>query len=171
MGKKILIGAILSITLMWGASCEYNDLSEKSLVPEQPETNESLTEEINAGSFHYFRNGELLSAASASPHGSFKLRFNEIAWSALDSNEELTTGGSFPAGAIIVKEAFAADTIRYIAAMKKKPADENAGEGWVWLEYGTNGALVYGVEQKGVVCVGCHSVTPHRDFVRTFDLH
>jgi hypothetical protein len=124
----------------------------------------------NSG-YTYFRNGKILSAASPSPHGSFKLRFNSVAQAALDSTGQLSKGSTFPENSIIVKEVYSGGSLSLLVPMKKSPNDENAANGWVWAEYDTDGSTVYSISKKGADCTGCHSLDNHRDFVKTFDLH
>lgn len=131
----------------------------------------ALYAEITAGGYTYYQNGNLLSGVSPSPHGSFKLRFNATALAALDSTGELPTGNSFPTGSIIVKEIYSGNSINLYAVMKKDPTNENAGSGWMWAEFNTDGSAAFSTGEKGDGCVSCHSGTPNRDLTRTFDLH
>jgi len=57
------------------------------------------------------------------------------------------------------------------AVMKKDPSNGNAGNGWIWAEFETNGTVKTSVSAKGSACISCHSGTPNRDLIRTFDLH
>jgi hypothetical protein len=113
----------------------------------------------------------MLSPAAASPHGNYKLRFNDIAWSALDGSGKLPSNASFPEGSLIVKEVFSGDVITVFAVMKKSRNDFNAANGWVWAEISPTGDAYFSVKQRGSGCVSCHGDTPNRDFVRSFDLH
>jgi len=131
----------------------------------------ALYDEIKAGGFTYYQNGNLLSGVSPSPHGAFKLRFNAIALSALDSTGELPTGGSFPTGSLLVKELFSGSSINLYSVMKKDPSNGNAGSGWVWAELHTDGSASFSTGKKGDGCISCHSGSPNRDLTRTFDLH
>ena len=131
----------------------------------------ALYSEITAGAYTYYQSGTLLSGVSPSPHGSFKLRFNAIALAALDTTGELPSGSSFPTGSIIVKEIFGGSTINLYAVMKKDPLNGNAGSGWVWAEFNTDGSSVFSTGKKGDGCISCHNGSPNRDLTRTFDLH
>ena len=132
-----------------------------------------LFNELSASGYTYYQSGFILSAAGNSPHGSFQLRFNDIAQTALDSLGELPPSGSFPNGSIIVKEIKAQNqgSTTLYAVMKKDPSNVNANNGWVWAEYDPDGSTVISLSTQGSSCVGCHSQTPNRDFTRTFDLH
>src|SRR4051812_7607268 len=65
------------------------------------DTDEALYNEVKASGYSYYQGGNILPGASSSPHGSFKLRFNSVAQTALDTTGELPTGTAFPIGSII----------------------------------------------------------------------
>jgi len=135
------------------------------------DADEALYNEVKASGYTYYQNGVTLAAAAASPHGSFKLRFNSVAHAALDSTGELPVGSGFPIGSIIVKEVYNGSSLHLYAVMKKDPSNENAGSGWLWAELNTDGSTQHSVGKKGDGCVSCHSNSPNRDLSRTFDLH
>lgn len=149
-------------------SCVNHDIGDSTL---EPITDASLFEEANDSGFAYYANGNILSAVSPSPHGSFKLRFNSIAATALDNTGELPANGTFPAGSVVVKEGFQNNTLNLLIAIKKAPTDANAGDGWVWGAYLLDGTPTITIQDKGAQCVNCHNDTPNRDLLRTFDLH
>lgn len=163
--SKFLCAGFALIALLNG--CANNDLEQPNAVDA---TDEGLSEEAMADEFSYYQNGDILSPASESPHGSFKLKFNAIAQSALD-NGELPLNESFPQGSVLVKEVYQNSTLVLLAVMKKLPADPNAGSGWLWAEYQLSGVPLVSLESNGNSCVNCHNGTPNRDLVRTFDLH
>lgn len=162
--KKFLFLLYSTLIFVFAQSCKDDD---------DPATNadSSIYNEIISDQFVFYREGATLNAAPASPHGSFKLRFNQIAFDALDENEELPVGESFPTGSVIVKEVYNGNALALYAVIKKDPPHEDAGNGWLWAEYNTDGSPAYSVSNKGVSCIGCHSDTPNRDLVRTFDFH
>lgn len=131
----------------------------------------ALYEEAVASGYTDYQNGTLLNPAAPSPHGAFKLRFNAIAQAVLDSSGELPVGNTFPAGSILVKELYTGNTLSQYAVMKKAPTQANSANGWVWAEFAPGGAVTFSSGKKGNGCTGCHSGTPNRDLVRTFDLH
>ena len=143
-------------------SCETDKTTDEDI---------QLFNELSVSGYTYYQNGSTLSAAGNSPHGSFKLRFNNIAQTVLDSLGELPTGSSFPDGSIIVKEIYKNTNLDLYAIMKKDPSNGNANNDWVWAEYDPDGSTVISLSTQGSSCVGCHSQTPNRDFTRTFDLH
>lgn len=165
--KKILILSIATIAIIVFDSCK-KDKEEKE---EAEKTDVTLFSEITISGYNNYKNGALLSAAGNSPHGSFKLRYNSVALSAVDSTGELPVNGTFPDGSILVKDVYSNGNLSLYAVMKKETSNINAGSGWLWAEYNLDGSTIYGVENKGAGCIGCHSNNPHRDLVRTYDLH
>jgi hypothetical protein len=162
--KKIFVVLLINF-------CMFIALQSCKKDKENVDANQALYAETIASGYQYYRNGDILSGVSPSPHGSFKLRFNSVAFAALDSTGELPVGGSFPNGSIIVKEILNGSNINLYAVMKKDPSNENAGSGWVWAEYNTSGSTVYGIGEKGGGCISCHSGSGNRDLVMTFHLH
>ena len=135
------------------------------------DTDSKLYSEITTGGFTYYQNGNLLAGVSPSPHGSFRLRFNSVAFEALDNTDELTTGHTFPDGSLIVKEIYVGNDPRFYSVMKKEPINAYAGGGWIWAEYESDGTVLVSSGKKGNECTGCHGGSPNRDLTRTFDLH
>jgi hypothetical protein len=163
---KLITGGLVFFILLW--SCTNHDLEDPSLANT---SDESLFAEVDAGGFTYYEGGTMFPAASPSPHSSFRLRFNSIAQQALNNNGELDQNGSFPIGSVIVKEGYLNQTFNSYAVMKKSPTDPNAVNGWLWGGYLIDGQTTISITEKGSHCVDCHSGTPNRDLVRTFDLH
>lgn len=162
--KKIKLSIfVLAICTIFVNGCKKDKAEE--------DANQTLIDEVNLAGYSYYQNGALLSGVSPSPHGSFKLRFNNIAMAALDSTGELPMGNTFPTGAVIVKEIFSGTTIDQFAVMKKDASNANAGSGWVWAEFKPDGTVTYSAANKGSGCISCHSGIPNRDLIRTFDLH
>jgi hypothetical protein len=167
--KILNLAASLLILYALFLSCAYNDLNDKPKVVTS--TDEELYQETIGDGYTFFQGGQLLAPAAASPHGLFKLRFNEIAWSALDQNEKLPVGDTFPEGSVIVKEVHTGGTISVYAVMKKSSNDINSGNGWLWSEYRVNASTLVSITGKGASCINCHAQSVNRDLVRTFDLH
>ena len=163
MQKHIFIFAALISEILFFQSWK-NDKAETN-------ADHALYEEATAGGFTYYQTGDLLAPASPSPHGNFKLRFNPTAQAALDGTGELPENNAFPTGSILVKEIFSGTNIILYAVMKKDPSNSNAGSGWLWAEFNPDGSASFSSSKKGDGCIGCHSGTPNRDLVRTFDLH
>ena len=165
MNKTIITICTIIATIIIIQACTNDKADTK------PDADKVLYNEATTGGFNYYQNGILLPVVSPSPHGSFKLRFNSTAFSALDNTGELPTGNSFPTGSIIVKEIYNGSNIILYAVMKKDPSNENAGSGWLWAEFKPDGSLAFSTSTKGDGCIGCHSGLPNRDLTRTFDLH
>ena len=163
MKKSIVaIGVILTILIIV-QSCKKDKADTNA--------DDALFLEITQGGYSFYQNGNLLSGVTPSPHGSFKLRFNATALSALDSTGELPAGHSFPTGSVIVKDVINGSSVSLYAIMKKDPSNVNAGSGWLWAELNTDGSVVLSTGKKGDGCIKCHSGSPNRDLTRTFDLH
>lgn len=168
MKKQITPFVLVFIVVVFFSACVNHEFRD---VAESVNTNESLFTELDAGTYQYYQNGATLPPASASPHGSFRLRFNDIASSSLDNSGELPVNSTFKEGSIIVKEVYRNNELSLYAVMKKATTDPSAANGWLWAEYALDGIAVFSINQKGTSCTNCHSETPNRDFVRTFDFH
>lgn len=155
--KKPVYFALLSLILF---SCR-NDRSLPGILNDQYLF--SITKDTTGHS--WYQNGNTLSAGGNSPHGSFKLRFNQKAVSVLNGQLELSPSGVFPDSSLIVKEIYSGTTLQLYAMMYKFNSE------WYWAEYDVTGNPVYSIGGQGAACIPCHSQAPHRDFVRTFDLH
>jgi hypothetical protein len=137
-----------------------------------PSEDEQLYAEANtSGLYYYQQHDSVLSAAGNSPHGTFKLRFNQIAWDALGTDGRLPQGGTFPEGSLLVKEVIRNNAVKFYAVMKKAPASPNAANGWLWIEMNADGSLLHSITEKGDACLSCHSANTNRDFTNSFDLH
>ncbi len=163
MKKVAVLLLMISGTMLFFNSCR-KDKGESDV-------DKLLFKEINQSGYTYYQNGNILPGASASPHGSFKLRFNATADSALDASGELPAGSTFPTGSVIVKEVISAGSISVYAVMKKDPNNLYEGSNWVWAEFQPNGNAIYSSAKSGSDCIGCHSEAPNRDLVRSFDFH
>lgn len=163
---------IYTAFVLWliAVSC-VNDKSERAVI-----TDSGLYEiSKNEAGFQYFKmNPDTLSAHRESPHGSnVRIRFNNIAVSAMNDSISDIRGDRFPDGSLIVKEIydFPGDDLNLLSIMYKSSNDPAAGAGWLWNEVGPNGEVIYPVARKGDGCTGCHSAPGNRDFIRTFSLH
>jgi len=159
--------------LLFSATCVSLTMVLNSCGPNEDaqSLDDTLFEESTANGLSYYKNGDILEAKAPSPHGSFKLAYNDVAAQALDSEGELPVGASFPKGSLLVKEVYKDGQVTLIVPMKKDENNDFAGDGWLWGEYGPDGSVVYSVGEKGKSCTGCHGGSPNRDLVRTYDLH
>ena len=163
MRKAFLTISLIAASVVAMQSCKKNKTDT--------DADNALYSEITGSGYSYYQSGNILPGVSPSPHGSFKLRFNATAVSALDSTGELPTGNNFPTGSIIVKEVYDGSNISLYAVMKKDPSNGNAGSGWVWAEFHPDGSAAFSTGKKGDGCISCHNGSPNRDLTRTFDLH
>ncbi len=164
MKTNFIISVILLFILGASQSCKKDN-------DEDVNGDKILFDEVSSTNYAFYQSGTVLAPAAPSPHGSFRLKFNGIALSALDSTGELPVGGVFPTGSLIVKEIQSGGSTNLLAIIKKDPGNGNAGSGWLWAEYSPNGDATFSVGKKGDGCTGCHGGSPNRDLVRTFDLH
>jgi hypothetical protein len=145
------------------ASCKH---------PVATSEDQAIMDEVMTSTLLYYQgNDVLLRESGNSPHGDFKLLFNQTAWDALDSTGRLPVGGTFPDGSLIVKDIVKGGSTDLYAVMLKKPSSGLSNLGWVWNEFKPNGGLVIGAEDKGKACVGCHRGNTNRDYTNSFDLH
>ncbi len=159
MIKSILIIPIFFIIFLAFSSCSKEKISS------------NLYEESIASDLVFYQNTDvILSPAGSSPHGPFKLKFNEKAKSQLGSDGKLPDGATFKNGSLIVKEIYSGSTLQLIAVMKKNDS-KYSGEGWLWAEYKPDGTAVYNISDKGKSCIACHSASINRDLTNSFDLH
>jgi hypothetical protein len=135
-------------------------------------TNQNLYEESTSARLTFYKNKDTLyGPKGGSPHGSFKIKINDIVKTKLNAEGKLPLGEKFDEGAVIVKEAYKNGKLDLYAIMKKDKSSKFAGEGWIWAEYGPDGSTIIDATRRGSVCTGCHSSASERDFVLTFDLH
>lgn len=130
-----------------------------------------LLREAQTQAIYYLADSALLPGISPSPHGSFRLRYNEVFKNFLDDMENVPMGESVPNGSIIMKDIYTGNTITQIAIMKKDASNPDAGLGWLWAEYYADGNAFVTTVDQGAVCTGCHSTVPNSDLTKTFDLH
>ncbi|CAN5347905.1 hypothetical protein BH09BAC1_BH09BAC1_30550 [soil metagenome] len=158
----LLLALLSTLALVWN-SCKKDDPTSEDDAIFQMIQNEALQ--------YYQSNDTVLNNAGNSPHGTFKLLFNQTAWAALGTDGKLPAGASFPEGSFILKDVTRSGSTSFYAAMWKKPNSGNATEGWLWYEAKLDGSLIVGVSTKGDGCIGCHRGNTHRDFTNSFDLH
>jgi hypothetical protein len=131
-----------------------------------------LYAEVNDNNFVYYKGEDkVLSPKGSSPHGDFKLRFNNIALAALDSTGKLPLGASFPDGSIVLKEIIKDGKVDAYYPMKKGQNNGNAAKGWLWYAFEKGGKEKIKLSDKGKDCVSCHSAGGNRDYTFSFDLH
>lgn len=161
--KLLPLFALASLFAIASTSCKHAKVTSEDV---------AIMDEVMAGNLFFYQNNDaVLSASGNSPHGSFKLLFNQTAWDALDSTGKLPVGGSFPEGSLIVKDIIKGGSTDLYAVMLKNPGSSLSNLGWVWNEFKPDGSVVIGASDKGDACVGCHRGNTNRDFTNSFDLH
>jgi hypothetical protein len=159
--KKIFI---FSISLVVTALLLITCTKDKGIDPELAFGDKALLDSAeNSVAFSYYQNADSLYAGtSASPHGSFKLKFNKIAALVLTDNGKLPLGSKFPDGSMIVKEIRRNGNVTLYANMYKR------GQSWLWNEIAPDGTINHSVKSDPSVCTNCHKQTGHRDLVVSF---
>jgi hypothetical protein len=168
---RLLLIFILLCGIVTINSCskdpDTNDMDQTNLYNDA-----AMYQEITNGSFYYYQSDTAtLTAAGNSPHGTFKLLFNQEAKNALGTDGKLAVGDTFPTGSIILKDVIRNGTTRFYAAMWKQPASSNTNEDWLWYEANLDGSLLVSITAKGNGCIGCHRANTNRDFTNSFDVH
>mgnify|MGYP006908207228 CR=1 FL=1 len=120
---------------------------------------------IDSSGHFWYQGGQTLPGAGNSPHGNFRLRFDSTANTVLTQMGEISPGGIFPEGSLIVKDIISNNQVELYAVMYKYLG------AWLWAEYRPGGAIVHGIRKDPGICTSCHGIQPNRDWVRTFDLH
>ncbi len=169
MKTKVTLAALLLSLVFAFNACKKEDDGDDDPILTEDETVYQLitTEQL----FAYQGDTSVLVPAGNSPHGTFKLLFNQTAWEALGSDGKLPLGDTFPEGSLVLKDVIRSGQTRFYAAMYKQPASANATEGWLWYEANLDGSLLESINTKGAGCIGCHRGNANRDFVNSFDLH
>lgn len=135
-------------------------------------TNEALYNASIATDLSFYKGKDTIyDPKGGSPHGYFKLKFNQTAINALGADGKLPIGETFPEGSVIVKEIYASGAISLYAVMKKDRNSKFASHKWVWGEYSPSGKTVVSVNGEGKECVSCHTNGTTRDLTLSFDLH
>lgn len=164
MKKMVKISFMILLISLVITSCEKGEITE---------TDNLLYNELVNSEFVYSNfTPEIVKGLANSPRGWERLKFNKIAYEALDENGRLPAGGTFPDGSVIVKEAYSDSNgilIEY-AIMKKDPKNKYAKKDWLWSEIAVDGTISYPVSNKGQSCIHCHTQPINRDATRTFNL-
>jgi hypothetical protein len=158
--KTTLLVFALAIASIFSFSCK------------KKKTNEAMYDEAISSSLTFYKGKDTLwDPKGGSPHGVFKLKFNQTAANAFGPDGKLPVGQTFPDGSVIVKEIYTNNVLSLYAVMKKDPKSKFASNKWVWAEYGPDGKVVIGVNKEGEDCVSCHKSGTNRDLSLSFDLH
>ncbi len=166
MKNTLTTSLLLILCISIVSSCKKDEEEERK-------ANKDLYCDINSGGATYYVGTQVITEGLGGAHGFIKVRYNNIAASALDSTGKLPVGGTFPNGSVVVKEIYSSLSggLNLYAIMKKETSNENAGSGWLWGEYKPGGEVVFSAAKKGNGCISCHSLPDNRDLNRVFDLH
>ncbi|MCE3226645.1 MAG: Cytochrome [Bacteroidetes bacterium] len=134
--------------------------------PELAYSDLALLDTAKASYHTYYKNDPaiVLNAAGNSPHGSFKLRANSIAFKAMNDNGKLPVNGTFPDGSFLVKDVLLNGELELYAYMYKRSGS------WLWGEVKKDGNFLY-TQKNAAICTSCHNQPGHRDLVVTFNYH
>lgn len=156
---KLTVSAlIVSILLVY--------CTNKNLSPRLPYSDQSLLDSTSNPNYKYYNNkpDTFLSGAHG-PHGTFKLRFNSIAFKVLTDAGKLPVWSAFPEGSFIVKDAYKNSVIAVYAYMYKH------NNKWIWGEVHKNGEFIATAADGDKSCVGCHNQSGNRDLTLTFNFY
>ncbi len=164
---NILLHCILFLTII---SCT-NDKGEELSI------NDATLFELSnsqSGFQYYKRTTDTLVSDGSSPHGSYvRIRFNETAAGAMNSDLSNLSADRYPHGSLIVKEVYDSPggSLKAYASLFKSTIDVNTAGGWIWAEFGPDGEVLYSSIKKGGDCSPCHASAGNVDLIRTFSLH
>jgi hypothetical protein len=161
---------ILSLVILVVASCtkDKGEIESKAI-----NTDAKLFAFYQSQTFSYYKGDNVNKIASMSGEhiGTYFLKFNAKATSALGPDGKLAAGSSFPDSSLVVKEMYngGATPYMYIMLMKnsKSPLAKN---GWLWAKYNPDGTNIYSIGQDASTCISCHA-PGGRDYLQSFDYH
>ena len=159
---KIIFVFVISLAII--DSCT----KDKGRNPELAYSDRALRDSCeNDAAFVYYKNdpGVIYSGVNGA-HGTFKLKFNHIAYAQLSDGGKLPVGSKFSDGSMVVKEIMKSGTLDKYAIMYKR-----AGS-WIWAEWTPDlSSKDLSVNGKSNLCTSCHSQSGNRDLVNTFKFH
>ncbi len=163
MKQLIYLVFVLSFCLCVIYSC----VKDKGTDPDLAFTDRALLDSCkNIEAFTYYKNDQATIYSGANgPHGTFKLKFNKIAYSALTVGGKLPVGAKFPEGSLVVKEAISGGTINLYAIMYKH------NNSWLWCEIRPDYSVIYSVKKEPSPCISCHQQSGNRDLVNSFSFY
>jgi hypothetical protein len=140
---------------------------DKGVDPELAFSDKALLDSANnLSAFTFYKNKDtLFPGTSSSPHGSFKLKFNKIAFSVLSDNGKLPLASVFPEGSMVLKEIRRNGEVTLYSIMYKH------NRSWLWTEVAPDGKVNYSVKKDPSVCTSCHKQTGNRDLVVSFNFY
>ncbi len=115
--------------------------------------------------YKFYKNKDTLLSGAHGPHGTFKLRFNSIAYNVLTDNGKLPVNGVFPEGSFVVKDIYKNGSIDIYAYMYKHNGS------WLWGEAHADGKFAVTAKYGATSCVPCHSQAGNRNLVVAFNFY
>lgn len=165
--KKPLLIAAFGLTLVSSIfySCTkdvgVNPLLDKNLGYSDKDLYDTCK---NESAFSYYKGNSNDIASDpqyGSPHGNFKLKFNKVATAALDASGKLPTGGTFPNGAMVLKQTTSG---KFFFAYKRSGS-------WLWgANFQQSGVVEQSVQSEPSYCLSCHNFGG-RDKIFSFDFY
>lgn len=108
--------------------------------------------------------------SSAHPERTALVRYNAAAATQLNEAGQVRRGATFPDSSLIVKAlSNGAGVVTYAVMLKLRSSASAGVGGWVWAEFGPDGAVRYSTTGRGGGCAGCHDVGI--DYTRMNDTH
>lgn len=162
MRKQQII--ILSGVIIVALQTFYACTKDKGINPDLAYKDFALLDSSkNSAAFTYYKNDpNTIYPGNNNSHGTFKLKFNKVAYAALTDNGKLPVGKKFPDGSFLVKEVLSGTNLNFYALMYKRKGS------WLWAEIKPNGEVLYSVEKDPSLCITCHQQSGNRDLVDTF---
>ena len=157
----ILFVFIISLAII------YSCTKDKGRNPELAYSDRALRDSCkNEAAFVYYKNDPgVIYPGVNGPHGTFKLKFNHVAYAQLSDAGKLPVGSKFSDGSMVVKEIMKNGTLDKYAVMYKR-----AGS-WIWAEWTPDLVKDLSVNGNSNLCTSCHSQSGNRDLVNTFKFH
>ncbi|PBQ33882.1 hypothetical protein CNR22_19530 [Sphingobacteriaceae bacterium] len=115
--------------------------------------------------YYYKDDATTLLSGAHGPHGTFKLRFNTIAYRALTDKGTLPVGNVFPDGSLIIKDIYSGGALNLYALMYKRSGT------WLWAEIEPGGNIHHSINSAESICTGCHSQSGNRDLAVSFNFY
>lgn len=157
----------LSFSFILVSAILFSCSKDKGIDPNQAFSDKGLLDSCkNTLAFSYYYNKpDSVYTGAHGPHGSFKLKFNKIAYAALTASGKLPIGSKFPNGSMIVKEVVSGNGISLYALMYKR------NNSWLWAEIEPGGKVLFSVNKESSTCTSCHSQAGNRDLVDSFNFY
>ena len=168
MYKIILLS--LAISVLFASCAKEKGKIEVKSIDTDAKLYAYMVSFATAKKYTYYQNQAQITSTSGFHNGSYVLKFNPKAQSALGADGKLPQGSTFPDSSIVVKELYNGGTTPYLYnIIMKNKTNPLAKNGWLWAEYKPDGGVNVSITSLGSTCLGCHG--GNRDYVLTFDAH